>query len=156
MSIINDEFDSSDGPIRTEFKGRIENNRLEYEKIKKEIDRYDTQLKTEMFQVKTVDSTYNQGHLVKKMENNTQNLYGANKTANEIVDRDQLTLVELKHQGDRVVNVSEQLHQVEGELTLIQQITDVMRNNDLFYRLKLYGIVILLGFSIIIILSLKI
>lgn len=109
-----------------------------------------------MLQVKTVEYNQNEVNVAKKIDNNTKNLRGANRTANEIVDRDKMTLVELKHQGDRLVNVSEQLHEVESELSLIQQITDVMGHNDLYYRLKLYAIVILLGFAIIIILSLKI
>ena len=42
-------MDYCTGNIRQQFKGKIESNRIEYKKLLKEIDKLDTQIKSELF-----------------------------------------------------------------------------------------------------------
>ena len=90
-----------------------------------------------------------------KIENNTNKIFHTTKTANEIIDRNQMVTTELKRQGDALLDIHLKMGETEENLSLVQQLRQVMQNNDLFYRLKLYAMAILLFIANIIILFIK-
>ncbi len=149
-------MDYSSGSIRQQFKGKIESNRIEYKKLLKEIDKIDSQIKSSLFPSNNIplnDQKYNV--LNDKLIGNTNKLINSSKTANEIEERDKLTVQELRRQGDILVNVRGKIDTVEENLTLIQQINDIMKYSDLFYKFKLVLIAIGLFIAIIFVLYLK-
>jgi len=97
----------------------------------------------------------NNNILKDKIENNTNQLIDTTKTANEIIDRNKLVTGELKRQGDVLLGVHLKMGEVEENLSLVQQLRQVMQNNDLYYRLKLYGLAILLFIANIFVLFIK-
>ena len=151
-------MDYSSGNIRQQYKGKIESNRIEYKKLIKEIDKLDLQIKSSLFPSNNNkplgDQKYN--ILNEKLIGNTNNLIASSKTANEIEERDKLTAEELKRQGNVLMNVRSKIDVVESNLTLIQQINDIMNYSDLFYRFKLVLIAIGLFFAIVFVLYMKI
>ena len=151
-------MDYSSGSIRQQFKGKIESNRIEYKKLIKEIDKLDLQIKSSLFPSNNNkplgDQKYN--ILNEKLIGNTNNLIASSKTANEIEERDKLTAEELKRQGNALMNVRSKIDVVESNLTLIQQINDIMNYTDLFYRFKLILIAIGLFFAIVFVLYMKV
>ena len=151
-------MDYCTGNIRQQFKGKIESNRIEYKKLIKEIDKLDLQIKSSLFPSNNNkplgDQKYN--ILNEKLIGNTNNLIASSKTANEIEERDKLTVEELKRQGNVLLNVRNKIDIVESNLTLIQQINDIMNYSDLFYRFKLVLIAIGLFFAIVFVLYMKI
>ena len=155
--IIDQELENSKGNIRLEFNGIIENNKMEYKKILKQIEKIqndlNNQILTPQLQFEIKDK---KNYIANKMINNNQNLKYSSNTANEIIDRDKLTALELKRQKEVLINTHNKIAQVEENLTLIQQIHDIMKYNNLFYRFKLYIIIILLFIANIIILFIKI
>ena len=155
--IIDQELENSKGNTRLEFNGIIENNKMEYKKILNQIEKIqndlNNQILTPQLQFEIKDK---KNYIANKMINNNQNLKYSSNTANEIIDRDNLTAQELKRQKEVLINTHNKLAQVEENLTLIQQIHDIMKNNNLFYRFKLYIIIILLFIANIIILFIKI
>ena len=150
-------MDYCTGNIRQQFKGKIESNRIEYKKLLKEIDKIDSQIKSSLFPSNNIplnDQKYNV--LNDKLIGNTNKLINSSKTANEIEERDKLTAEELKRQGNALMNVRSKIDVVESNLTLIQQINDIMNYTDLFYRFKLILIAIGLFFAIVFVLYMKV
>ena len=150
-------MDYCTGNIRQQFKGKIESNRIEYKKLLKEIDKIDSQIKSSLFPSNNIplnDQKYNV--LNDKLIGNTNKLINSSKTANEIEERDKLTAEELKRQGNVLMNVRSKIDVVESNLTLIQQINDIMNYSDLFYRFKLVLIAIGLFFAIVFVLYMKV
>ena len=90
-----------------------------------------------------------------QIEYNTNTLKETNKTANEIVDRTNMMNDELKRQGNVLLNVHLKVGETDENLSVIKQIRQVMQNRDLFYRLKLYAMAILLFFANILVLYIK-
>jgi hypothetical protein len=155
--IIDQELENSKGNIRLEFNGIIENNKMEYKKILKQIEKIQNELNNQILTPQLqFDIKEKRNYIANKMINNNQNLKYSSNTANEIIDRDNLTAQELKRQKEVLINTHNKIAQVEENLTLIQQIHDIMKNNNLFYRFKLYIIIILLFIANIIILFIKI
>lgn len=115
----------------------------------REVQRLEEALNSAKFSNKSTFS------LVDKMSSNNNKLVDTNYVANEIIDRDKLTAFELRRQGEQLINVNNTLENAEGQLTLIQQIQGVMKQNHLFYKLKLYGIILLLFIANLIVLYLK-
>ena len=93
--------------------------------------------------------------LKEQIEYNTNTLKDTNKTANEIVDRTNMMNAELKRQGNVLLNVHLKVGETDENLSVIKQIRQVMQNRDLFYRLKLYAMAILLFFANILVLYIK-
>ncbi len=93
--------------------------------------------------------------LKEQIEYNTNNLKQTNKTADEIIERNKLMNTELKRQGNVLLNVHLKMGEAEENLTLIQQIRQIMQNQDLFYRLKLYAMAVLLFFANILVIFVK-
>ena len=155
--IIDQELENSKGNIRLEFNGIIENNKMEYKKILKQIEKIQNELNNQILTPQLqFDIKDKRNYIANKMINNNQNLKYSSNTANEIIDRDKLTAIELKRQKEVLINTHNKIGEVEENLTLIQQIHDIMKNNNLFYRFKLYIIIILLFIANIIILFIKI
>ena len=121
----------------------------------KEIDRFDSQIKAEsLLRSKTTNYT-NPNQLISKRDNNTNNLMLSKAMTIETVNRDKLTAQELEKQGNQLMGIHNTIGVAESKLTVVQQITDIMKYNDLFYRFKLYIVVVLLFFANIIVLYLK-
>ena len=121
----------------------------------KEIDRFDSQIKAEsLLRSKTTNYT-NPNQLISQIDNNTNNLMLSKAMTIETVNRDKLTAQELEKQGNQLMGIHNTIGVAESKLTVVQQITDIMKYNDLFYRFKLYIVVVLLFFANIIVLYLK-
>ena len=149
-------MDYSSGNIRQQYKGKIESLRIEYKKLIKEIDKISDQLNLLLLSSNTeIPSDQKYNYLNEKLINNTNKLVSTSKTANEIEERDKLTVQELRRQGDVLVNVRGKIDTVEENLTIIQQINDIMKYSDLFYKFKLILIAIGLFIAIIFVLYLK-
>jgi hypothetical protein len=155
--IIEQEMENSKGNTRLEYNGIIENNKMEYKKILSEIDKIKNNLNNDLlipqYQFEIKDKKQ---YIANKMINNNKNLQYSSNTANEIIDRDKLTALELRKQKEILLNTHYKIGEVEENLTLVQQIHDIMKYNNLFYRFKLYIIIILLFIANIIILFIKI
>ena len=100
-------------------------------------------------------SSMDNNELKEQIDYNTNTLKETNKTANEIVDRNNMMNNELKRQGNVLLNVHLKMGETEENLNVIQQLRQVMQNRDLFYRLKLYTMAILLFFANILVLYIK-
>ena len=100
-------------------------------------------------------SLMNNNELKDQIEYNTNTLKDTNKTANEIVDRTNMMNAELKRQGNVLLNVHLKVGETDENLSVIKQIRQIMQNRDLFYRLKLYAMAILLFFANILVLYIK-
>lgn len=121
----------------------------------KEVDRFDSQIKAEsLLRSKTTNYT-NPNQLISKIDNNTKNLMLSKAMTIETVNRDKLTAQELEKQGNQLMGIHNTIGVAESKLTVVQQITDIMKYNDLFYRFKLYIVVVLLFFANIIVLYFK-
>ena len=90
-----------------------------------------------------------------KIESNTNKIKQTTKTADEILDRGKMITNELKRQGDVLLGIHLKMGEAEENLSLVQQLRQVMQNNDLFYRLKLYAMAVLLFIANIIIIFVK-
>ena len=140
-------MECSSGKVRLQFKSAIESSRIEYKKILKEIDKLDTSLK---------QTNITQGYIASKIESNTNKLIDTKTISEEIVSRDKLTAQELERQGQQLMNIHSSLAVVDSNLTIVQQITAVMKRQDLCYKLKLYLIIIVLFLANLLILIIKI
>ena len=140
-------MECSSGKVRLQFKSAIESSRIEYKKILKEIDKLDTSLKK---------TNITQGYIASKIESNTNKLIDTKTISEEIVSRDKLTAQELERQGQQLMNIHSSLAVVDSNLTIVQQITAVMKRQDLCYKLKLYLIIIVLFLANLLILIIKI
>ncbi len=100
-------------------------------------------------------SLMDNNELKEQMDYNTNTLKETNKTANEIIERNKMMNAELKRQGNVLLNVHLKVGETEENLSTIEQLRQVMQNRDLFYRLKLYAMAILLFFADILVLYIK-
>ena len=137
----------------------INSQKIEFNKTKEEVKTIDNKIKLNLignnskYTYKEVERDNNL--LRDKIENNTNKIIDTTKTANEIIDRDKIITSELKKQGNQLLDIHLKMGETEENLSLVQQLRQVMQNNDLFYRLKLYGMAILLFIANIIILFVK-
>ena len=137
----------------------INSHKIEFNKTKEEIKNIENKIKLQLI---GNDSKYiykeeekDNNLLKEKIENNTNRIAQTNKTANEIIDRDKMITTELKRQGNALLDIHLKMGETEENLSVVQQLRQVMQNNDLFYRLKLYAMAILLFIANIIILFVK-
>ena len=121
----------------------------------KEVDRFDSQIKAASLLRSQTTNYTNPNQLISKIDNNTKNLMLSKAMTIETVNRDKLTAQELEKQGNQLMGIHNTIGVAESKLTVVQQITDIMKYNDLFYRFKLYIVVVLLFFANIIVLYLK-
>ena len=137
----------------------INSHKIEFNKTKEEIKTLENKIKLNLI---GNDSKYiykeeerNNNILKDKIENNTNKIVETTKTANEIIDRDKMITSELKRQGNQLLDIHLKMGETEENLSIVQQLRQVMQNNDLFYRLKLYAMAVLLFIANIIILFVK-
>ena len=137
----------------------ISSHKIEFNKTKEEIKTLENKIKLHLIG-NVPNYIYKEeerdNNLLKdKIENNTNNIVETTKTANEIIDRDKMITTELKRQGNALLDIHLKMGETEENLSIVQQLRQVMQNNDLFYRLKLYAMAILLFIANIIILFIK-
>ena len=137
----------------------INSHKIEFNKTKEEIKNIENKIKLQLI---GNDSKYiykeeerDNNKLKDKIESNTNKIMETTKTADEIIDRDKMITTELKRQGNVLLDIHLKMGETEENLSLVQQLRQVMQNNDLFYRLKLYAMAILLFIANIIILFVK-
>ena len=137
----------------------INSHKIEFNKTKEEIKTLENKIKLNLIEN---DSKYiykeeerNNNILKDKIESNTNKIVETTKTANEIIDRDKMITSELKRQGNQLLDIHLKMGETEENLSIVQQLRQVMQNNDLFYRLKLYAMAVLLFIANIIILFVK-
>ena len=137
----------------------INSHKIEFNKTKEEIKNIENKIKLQLI---GNDSKYiykeeerDNNILKDKIESNTNKIMETTKTAGEIIDRDKMITTELKRQGNVLLDIHLKMGETEENLSLVQQLRQVMQNNDLFYRLKLYAMAILLFIANIIILFVK-
>ena len=137
----------------------ISSHKIEFNKTKEEIKNIENKIKLQLI---GNDSKYiykeeerDNNKLKDKIESNTNKIMETTKTAGEIIDRDKMITTELKRQGNVLLDIHLKMGETEENLSLVQQLRQVMQNNDLFYRLKLYAMAILLFIANIIILFVK-
>ena len=129
---------------------------MEFNRVKQGIKLLENKIKLNVYGNKKIEmSSMDNNELNGEIEYNTNTLKETNKTANEIIDRNNMMNEELKRQGNVLLNVHLKIGETEENLTVIQQLRQVMQNRDLFYRLKLYVMAILLFFANILVLYIK-
>ena len=137
----------------------INSHKLEFNKIKAEIKTLENKIKLQLIGNNTKyeyrEEQIDNNALKDKIENNTNKIVETTKAANEIIDRDKMITTELKRQGNVLLDIHLKMGEAEENLSIVQQLRQVMQNNDLFYRLKLYAMAILLFIANIIILFIK-
>ena len=137
----------------------INSHKLEFNKIKEEIKTLENKIKLQLIGNNTKyeyrEEQIDNNALKDKIENNTNKIEKTTKAANEIIDRDKMITTELKRQGNVLLDIHLKMGEAEENLSIVQQLRQVMQNNDLFYRLKLYAMAILLFIANIIILFIK-
>ena len=137
----------------------INSHKLEFNKIKEEIKTLENKIKLQLIGNNTKyeyrEEQIDNNALKDKIENNTNKIVETTKAANEIIDRDKMVTTELKRQGNVLLDIHLKMGETEENLSIVQQLRQVMQNNDLFYRLKLYAMAILLFIANIIILFIK-
>ena len=137
----------------------INSHKLEFNKIKEEIKTLENKIKLQLIgnnaKYEYREEQIDNNALKDKIENNTNKIVETTKAANEIIDRDKMVTTELKRQGNVLLDIHLKMGEAEENLSIVQQLRQVMQNNDLFYRLKLYGMAILLFVANIIILFVK-
>ena len=137
----------------------INSNKMEFNKIKDEMKTLESKVRLQLLGNDN-NIVYNEqerdNNLLKdKIESNTNKIKQTTKTADEILDRGKMITNELKRQGDVLLGIHLKMGEAEENLSLVQQLRQVMQNNDLFYRLKLYAMAVLLFIANIIILFVK-
>ena len=137
----------------------INSHKIEFNKIKEEIKTLENKIKLQLIGNNTKyeyrEEQIDNNALKDKIENNTNKIVETTKAANEIIDRDKMVTTELKRQGNVLLDIHLKMGEAEENLSIVQQLRQVMQNNDLFYRLKLYAMAILLFIANIIILFIK-
>jgi hypothetical protein len=146
---------------RNEYKTTIDSNKFEFNKIPKDIEKLETQLKKDKLILKSIESpqgkTGSTGYQKnsEQLDDQEQSINIINNTHTQIIDRDKETLIALNEQGNRIKKITNDLHEVEHELSIQEQLNEVLSNNDLKNRLKLVFVVLLLGFADLLILYIK-
>ena len=149
-------MNDSSGKTRNEFKGTISSQKIEFNKIKQEIKLLENKIELNLNNNKKIEmKLMNNNEIKEQIDYNINTIKEANKTANEIIDRNNMMNTELKRQGNVLLNVHLKMGEAEENLSTIQQLRQVMQNRDLFYRLKLYAMAILLFFANILVLYIK-
>ena len=72
----------------------------------------------------------NNNEIKEQIDYNINTIKEANKTANEIIDRNNMMNTELKRQGNVLLNVYIKMGEAEENLSTIQQLRQVIQNSD--------------------------
>ena len=77
------------------------------------------------------------------------------KVSNDTYDNMTNALTNLKGHKDRILRIGDKTNNVEKELSLNDQIFEVMNDREAFNKLKLVGIIAMLVIAIIIVMGIK-
>jgi len=161
MDKIENEFQISSIKIRNEYKGQIDNCKSEYLKTIKEVEKLEIILNKERLIDSTTPSDFDMENshkfqfLNSKLEDQNKTLRGANKTGNEIIKTQTVVLNELDKQKNQIVKIDQTVSEVEEHLSIHDQIFQVMNNRELYNKLKLVVVIVLLLFADILVLYIK-
>jgi hypothetical protein len=124
----------------------------------KEIDKIHNQLKKEKlidYQVEHENEGDKYNYLSNKLNKQNNNLAKAQKMGVEITNTQDKTLEELVRQKNKLKGANDMMGEVEQKLSLHDQILGVMSNRELFNKLKLCLIAVLLLFADLLVLYIK-
>jgi hypothetical protein len=160
MMNVDREYETLSEKLRKEHIGAIKNNKFEYEKMLKEVEKLELDLKKEKLLDKSIqpdndDENEKLGKFSKKIDKQNKQLGKAARIGKEITTNQDMTLVELKRQRDKLEKTNNIVNEVENTLSLHDQLVGVMNNRELFNKLKLVGIVVLLFIADILVLYIK-
>jgi hypothetical protein len=161
MNKIENEFQISSIKIRNEYKGAIDNIKSEYLKTIKEVEKLEVVLNKERLIDTTsppdfdMENSHKYQYLSSKLDDQNKTLKNVNQTGNEIIKTQQVTLNELDKQKNQIIKIDQTVGDVEHHLSLHDQIFEVMNNRELFNKLKLVLVVVLLLFADILVLYIK-
>lgn len=161
MCKIENEFQMSSIKIRNDFKGAVDNCKSEYLKAIKDIDKLEVIFNKERLIESTTHSDFDMENAHKyqflnsKLDDQNKTLGDANKTGNEIIKTQTIILNELDKQKNQLDKIDQTVSEVEEHLSIHDQIFQVMNNRELFNKLKLVVVVVLLLFADILVLYIK-
>ncbi len=126
----------------------------------KEIDKIHNQIKKERLIDKSIEVDHeNEGdkynYLNNKLNRQNKNLAKAQQMGVDINTTQDKTLMELQRQKDKLRNANDMMGEVEQTLSLHDQIVGVMSNRELFNKLKLVAIVLMLFIADLLVLYIK-
>jgi hypothetical protein len=124
----------------------------------KEIDKIHNQLKKEKlldYQVEPENEGDKYNYLSNKLNKQNNNLAKAQQMGLDITNTQDKTLEELVRQKNKLKGANDMMGEVEQKLSLHDQILGVMSNRELFNKLKLCLIAILLLFADLLVLYIK-
>jgi hypothetical protein len=124
----------------------------------KEIDKIHNQLKKEKlldYQVEPENEGDKYNYLSNKLNKQNNNLAKAQQMGLDITSTQDKTLEELVRQKNKLKAANDMMGEVEQKLSLHDQILGVMSNRELFNKLKLCLIAVLLLFADLLVLYIK-
>lgn len=115
----------------------------------KEIEKIETQLKKERLIDKSTEDNEDSGnekynYLNSKINKQNNQLNNALRTGKEITTNQNLTILELQNQKQKLINANKTMGEVEQTLSLHDQLVGVINNRELFNKLKLVAIIAML------------
>jgi len=115
----------------------------------KEIEKIETQLKKERLIDKSTEDHEDSGnekynYLNSKINKQNNQLNNALRTGKEITTNQNLTILELQNQKQKLINANKMMGEVEQTLSLHDQLVGVINNRELFNKLKLVAIIAML------------
>lgn len=146
--------------MRKEYIGSIRSTKSDFDNITKEIDKIHNQLKKERLLDSSQDIEHDQDsdkyhYLNNKLSKQNNNLNKVTQMGKEINSTQDKTLEELLRQKQKLRSADEMLTEVEQTLSLHDQIIQVMGNRELFQKLLLVFIIILLFVANILVIYIK-
>ena len=128
----------------------------------KDVEKIDTQLKKEKLIDKSIEAEHEMendsdkfNYLSGKINKQNNSLNKASQMGKEITSTQNKTLDELVRQRNKLQHTNNLVTEVEHTLSLHDQLVGVMGNRELYNKLKLVGIVVLLFIADVIVLSIK-
>jgi hypothetical protein len=115
----------------------------------KEIEKIETQLKKERLIDKSTEdheesNSEKYNYLHGKINKQNTQLGNALRTGKEITTTQNLTFIELQNQKQKLMNANKMVGEVEQTLSLHDQLVGVINNRELFNKLKLVAIIVML------------
>ncbi len=160
---IENEYIDMSSTLRKEYKSDLNNSRIDHKRMKTKVSKIEKQVKqdfitynpNEMIPLsKGEKERYN--NLANKIDGQNEDLFNANKTADNIIKLNQNTVINLNDQGERLHGINKLITNIEENLSVTDQIIGVMSDRELFYRLKLVAMILMLFIADLIVLYVKI
>jgi chromosome segregation ATPase len=146
--------------IRKENKGAIDSNKAEYYKMIKEIEKLEINIKKERLldkandmDIETENDKYD--YLGGKLKKQNNSLNKANNVGNEVINTQAKTMEELVRQRTKLTTANDGLNEVEQNLSLHDQFVGVMNDRELYTKLKLVFVIVVLSIANLIVLRIK-